>query len=78
MMDLKLENTLKNNRKSLNNLYRDEVIKLPEKIDHVVMLGSIDKLGLKPVHVSFRIFSQNFFFTLVTSSRRVFSYVCSL
>ena len=75
MMEVKLENTLKNNRKSLDNLYRDEVLKLPEKIDHVVTLASVDKLGLKPFHVSLIIFSQNFFFAGLTSSGWVIHYV---
>ena len=51
-MELKLKNSLENNRKNLDTLYRKEVLKLPEKIDHVVTLASIDKLGLQPVHIS--------------------------
>ena len=53
-MEIKLENLLENNRKKLDTLYRNEVLKLPEKIAHVVTLSSIDKLGLKPVHVSLK------------------------
>ena len=36
----------------MDNLYLDEVIKLPERIDHVQMLTSITKLHFKPVIVS--------------------------
>ena len=36
----------------MDNLYLDEVIKLPERIDHVQMLTSIAKLHFKLVIVS--------------------------
>ena len=58
-MQGKLDNSLEANRKAMDNMYLDEVIKLPEKIDHVQMLTSIGKLNFKPVIVSsiiFRIF----------------------
>ena len=51
-MQAKLENSLAENRKAMDNLYLDEVVKLPEKIDHVQTLTSIAKLNLKPVIVS--------------------------
>ena len=57
-MELTLENLLENNRKNLDSLYRKEVLKLLEKIDHVVTLASIDKLGLQPVHISWKKFLQ--------------------
>ena len=60
-MQAKLDNSLESNRKAMNNLYLDEVIKLPERIDHVQMLTSIAKLHFKLVIVS----SKNFrFFVL--------------
>ena len=43
-MQGKLDNSLEANRKAMDNLYLDEVIKLPERIDHVQMLTSIAKL----------------------------------
>ena len=61
-MQVKIENTLENNRQALDNMYRTEVIKLLEKINHVTTLGSIAKLGLKPVNVS-RIFFGAFSFS---------------
>ena len=51
-MQAKLPNSLAENRKAMDNLYLDEVVKLPEKIDHVQTLTSITKLNLKPVIVS--------------------------
>ena len=51
-MQAKLDNSLEANRKAMDNMYLDEVIKLPEKIDHVQMLTSIAKLRFKPVIVS--------------------------
>ena len=51
-MQAKLDNSLEANRKAMNNMYLDEVIKLPEKIDHVQMLTSITKLRFKLVIVS--------------------------
>ena len=51
----KLENSLEANRKAMDNLYLNEVIKLPEKIDHVQTLTSIAKLNFKPVIVSSKI-----------------------
>ena len=51
-MQAKLPNSLAENRKAMDNLYLDEVVKLPEKIDHVQTLTSIAKLNLKPVIVS--------------------------
>ena len=51
-MQVKLENTLENNHLGLDKMYRKDIIKLPEKIDHVQTLTSIAKLGLRPVHVS--------------------------
>ena len=48
----KLENSLEANRKAMDNLYLNEVIKLPEKIDHVQTLTSIAKLNYKLVIVS--------------------------
>ena len=62
MMQVKLENSLENNRKCLDNMYQKEVVKLLKKIDHVLTLGSIDKLGLKPVHVSVKYFSVKLLF----------------
>ena len=58
-MELKVENTNEDNRQCIDNLYRSEIIKVPEKIDHVTTLGSIAKLGLKPFNVSVKI--QTFF-----------------
>ena len=43
---------LENNHAGLDNMYRRDIIKLPEKIDHVLTLTSITKLGFKPVHVN--------------------------
>ena len=54
---MKTQNSLETNRAGLDSMYLDEVIKLPEKIDHVKMLILIAKLGLKPIHVSAKIFS---------------------
>ena len=51
-MHRKLPNSLAENRKAMDNLYLDKVVKLPEKIDHVETLTSIAKLNLKPVIVS--------------------------
>ena len=51
-MQGKLDNSLEANRKAMDNMYLDEVIKLPEKIDHVQTLTSIAKLRFKPVIVS--------------------------
>ena len=51
-MQGKLDNSLEANRKAMDNLYLDEVIKLPERIDHVQMLTSITKLHFKLVIVS--------------------------
>ena len=51
-MQGKLDNSLEANRKAMDNLYLDEVIKLPERIDHVQMLTSIAKLHFKLVIVS--------------------------
>ena len=51
-MQAKLDNSLEANRKAMDNMYLDEVIKLPEKIDHVQMLTSIAKLRFKLVIVS--------------------------
>ena len=48
-MQAKLDNSLEANRKAMDNMYLGEVIKLPEKIDHVQMLTSITKLRFKPV-----------------------------
>ena len=55
-MQAKLDNSLEANRKAIDNLYLDEVIKLPEKIDHIEMLTSITKLNFKPVIVSSKSF----------------------
>ena len=55
-MQSKLDNSLEANRKAMDNLYLNEVIKLPEKIDHVEMLTSIAKLNFKLVIVSSKIF----------------------
>ena len=55
-MQGKLDNSLEANRKAMDNLYLDEVIKLPEKIDHVQTLTSIAKLNFKPVIVSSKSF----------------------
>ena len=52
VMEIKVENTLENNCQCLDKVYRSEIIEIPEKIDHVTTLGSIAKLGLKPVNVS--------------------------
>ena len=71
MMEVKLENTLENNCKCLDNQYRKEVLKLLEKIDHVVTLGSFEELGLKPIHVSPTILSQNFFLLVKIMFRQV-------
>ena len=54
-MQFKPDNSLEANRKATDNMYLDEVIKLPEKIDHVQMLTSIAKLRFKPVIVSSKI-----------------------
>ena len=54
-MQFKPDNSLEANRKAMDNMYLDEVIKLPEKIDHVQMLTSIAKLRFKPVIVSSKI-----------------------
>ena len=54
-MQAKLDNSLEVNRKAIDNLYLDEVIKLLEKIDHIQMLTSITKLRFKPVIVSSKI-----------------------
>ena len=54
-MQGKLDNSLEANRKAMDNMYLDEVIKLPEKIDHVQTLISIAKLRFKPVIVSSKI-----------------------
>ena len=54
---MKTQDSLEANRAGLDTMYLDEVIKLPEKIDHVKTLISIAKLHLKPVHVSAKIFS---------------------
>ena len=51
-MQAKLDHSLEANRKAIDNMYLDEVIKLPEKIDQVQMLTSIAKLRFKPVIVS--------------------------
>ena len=51
-MAMKTDHSLEANRAGLDSMYLDEVIKLPEKIDHVKTLISIAKLGLKPVRVS--------------------------
>ena len=51
-MQGKLDNSLEANRKAMDNLYLDEVIKLPERIDHIQTLTSIAKLHFKPVIVS--------------------------
>ena len=51
-MQGKLDNSLEANRKAMDNLYLDEVIKLPERIDHVQTLTSIGKLNFKLVIVS--------------------------
>ena len=59
IMELKVKNTIEDNCQCIDNLYRSEIIKLLEKIDHVTTLGSIAKLGLKPVNVSVKI--QTFF-----------------
>ena len=60
-MQAKLDNSLESNRIAMDNLYLDEVIKLPERIDHIQMLTSIAKLHFKPVIVR----SKNFrFFVL--------------
>ena len=56
-MAMKTDHSLEANRAGLDSMYLDEVIKLPEKIDHVKTLISIAKLGLKPVRVSAKIFS---------------------
>ena len=55
-MQGKLDNSLEANRKAMDNMYLDEVIKLPEKIDHIHMLTSIAKLNFKLVIVSSIIF----------------------
>ena len=55
-MQGKLDNSLEANRKAMDNMYLDEVIKLPEKIDHVQTLTSIAKLNFKLVIVSSIIF----------------------
>ena len=54
-MQFKPDNSLEANRKAMDNMYLDEVIKLPEKIDHVQMLTSIAKLRFKSVIVSSKI-----------------------
>ena len=59
-MQAKLENSLAENRKAMDNLYLDEVVKLPEKIDHIETLTSIAKLNFKPVIVSCKTFSTWF------------------
>ena len=46
-------------------MYQKEVLKLLERIDHFLTLGSIDKLGLKPVHVSFKYFSVKLLFEMI-------------
>ena len=51
-MQGKLDNSLEANRKAMDNLYLDEVIKLPERIDHIQTLTSITKLHFKLVIVS--------------------------
>ena len=51
-MQGKLDNSLEANRKVMDNLYLDEVIKLPERINHIQMLTSIAKLHFKLVIVS--------------------------
>ena len=51
-MAMKTDHSLQANRAGIDTMYLDEVIKLPEKIDHVKTLISIAKLGLKPVRVS--------------------------
>ena len=56
-MAMKTQDSLEANRAGLDSMYLDEVIKLPEKIDHVKTLISIAKLGLKPVCVSAKNFS---------------------
>ena len=54
---MKTDHSLQANRAGIDSMYLDEVIKLPEKIDHVKTLISIAKLGFKPVRVSTKIFS---------------------
>ena len=56
-MAMKTQDSLEANRAGIATMYLDEVIKLPEKIDHIKTLISIAKLGLKPVRVSAKIFS---------------------
>ena len=65
-MAMKTDHSLQANRAGIDSMYLDEVIKLPEKIDHVKTLISIAKLGLKPVHVS----TKNFQFQNHVASKK--------
>ena len=63
---MKTDHLLQANRAGIDSMYLDEVIKLPEKIDHVKTLISIAKLGLKPVPVS----TKNFQFQNHVASKK--------